>query len=147
MLLKITLGDLSKRGRYTRGRMAKCYHKACDVWDPTTRSPHSPRFLAAVTKAVLDSVLEMAEEEIVKEDMVDEEVAEKDVIEEDVMDYVKVDIKEDIIEEDVVKVEMVEETTIEPALTRDEVSNTASRGSEAVAVPRKAFSRDILAQK
>ena len=144
MLLKITLGDLSKRGRYTRGRMAKCYHKACDVWDPTTRSPHSPRFLAAVTKAVLDSVLEMAEEEIVKEDMVDEEVAEKDVIEED---YVKVDIKEDTIEEDVVKVEMVEETTIEPALTRDEVSNTASRGSEAVAVPRKAFSRDILAQK
>ena len=144
MLLKITLGDLSKRGRYTRGRMAKCYHKACDVWDPTTRSPHSPRFLAAVTKAVLDSVLEMAEEEIVKEDMVDEEVAEKDVIEED---YVKVDIKEDTIEEDVVKVEMVEETTIEPVLTRDEVSNTASRGSEAVAVPRKAFSRDILAQK
>ena len=143
MLLKITLGDLSKRGRYTRGRMAKCYHKACDVWDPTTRSPHSPRFLAAVTKAVLDSVLEMAEEEIVKEDMVDEEVAEKDV-----MDYVKVDdIKEDTIEEDVVKVEMVEETTIEPVLTRDEVSNTASRGSEAVAVPRKAFSRDILAQK
>ena len=143
MLLKITLGDLSKRGRYTRGRMAKCYHKACDVWDPTTRSPHSPRFLAAVTKAVLDSVLEMAEEEIVKEDMVDEEVAEKDVIEED---YVKVDdIKEDTIEEDVVKVEMVEETTIEP--TRDDVSNTASRGSEAVAVPRKAFSRDILAQK
>ena len=123
--------------------MAKCYHKACDVWDPTTRSPHSPRFLAAVTKAVLDSVLEMAEEEIVKEDMVDEEVAEKDV-----MDYVKVDdIKEDTIEEDVVKVEMVEETTIEPVLTRDEVSNTASRGSEAVAVPRKAFSRDILAQK
>ena len=140
MLLKITLGDLSKRGRYTRGRMAKCYHKACDVWDPTTRSPHSPRFLAAVTKAVLDSVLEMAKEEIVKEDM-----AEKDVIEED---YVKVDdIKEDTIEEDVVKVEMVEETTIEPVLTRDEVSNTASRGSEAVAVPRKAFSRDILAQK
>merc|ERR1712110_1359028 len=118
-------------GGYTRGRMAKCYHKACDVWDPTTRSPHSPRFLAAVTKAVLDSVLEMAEEEIVKEDMVDEEVAEK----------------EDTIEEDVVKVEMVEETTIEPVLTRDEVSNTASRGSEAVAVPRKAFSRDILAQK
>ena len=144
MLLKITLGDLSKRGRYTRGRMAKCYHKACDVWDPTTRSPHSPRFLAAVTKAVLDSVLEMAEEEIVKEDMVDEEVAEKDVIEED---FVKVDIKEDTIEEDVVKVEMVEETTIDPVLTRDEVSNTASRGSEAVAVPRKAFSRDILAQK
>ena len=144
MLLKITLGDLSNRGRYTRGRMAKCYHKACDVWDPTTRSPHSPRFLAAVTKAVLDSVLEMAEEEIVKEDMVDEEVAEKDVIEED---YVKVDIKEDTIEEDVVKVEMVEATTIEPVLTRDEVSNTASRGSEAVAVPRKAFSRDILAQK
>ena len=143
MLLKITLGDLSKRGRYTRGRMARCYHKACDVWDPTTRSPHSPRFLAAVTKAVLDSVLEMAEEETVKEDMVDEEVAEKDVIEED---YVKVDdIKEDTIEEDVVKVEMVEETTIEP--TRDDVSNTASRGSEAVAVPRKAFSRDILAQK
>jgi len=131
-------------GGYTRGRMAKCYHKACDVWDPTTRSPHSPRFLAAVTKAVLDSVLEMAEEEIVKEDMVDEEVAEKDVIEED---YVKVDIKEDTIEEDVVKVEMVEETTIDPVLTRDEVSNTASRGSEAVAVPRKAFSRDILAQK
>ena len=144
MLLKITLGDLSKCGRYTRGRMAKCYHKACDVWDPTTRSPHSPRFLAAVTKAVLDSVLEMAEEEIVKEDMVNEEVAEKDVIEED---FVKVDIKEDTIEEDVVKVEMVEETTIEPVLTRDEVSNTASRGSEAVAVPRKAFSRDILAQK
>ena len=145
MLLKITLGDLSKRGRYTRGRMAKCYHKACDVWDPTTRSPHSPRFLAAVTKAVLDSVLEMAEEEIVKEDMVDEEVAEKDVIEED---YVKVDdIKEDTIEEDVVEVEKVEETTIDPVLTRDEVSNTASRGSEAVAVPRKAFSRDILAQK
>ena len=140
MLLKITLGDLSKRGRYTRGRMAKCYHKACDVWDPTTRSPHSPRFLAAVTKAVLDSVLEMAEEEIVKEDMVDEEVAEKDV-----MDYGKVDdIKEDTIKEDV---EKVEETTIEPVLTRDEVSNTASRGSEAVAVPRKAFSRDILAQK
>ena len=45
--------------------MAQCYHKACDGWDPSTRSPESPRFLAAVTRAVLDSVLEMAEEDVV----------------------------------------------------------------------------------
>merc|ERR1719195_19522 len=70
-------------GGYTRGRMAQCYHKACDGWDPSTRSPESPRFLAAVTRAVLDSVLEMAEEDVVKEDIDKEDmIKEDDVLEE-----------------------------------------------------------------
>ena len=65
--------------RYTRGRMAQCYHKACDGWDPSTRSPESPRFLAAVTRAVLDSVLEMAEEDVVNEDTAEVEADKEDM--------------------------------------------------------------------
>ena len=132
--------------RYTRGRMAKCYHKACDVWDPTTRSPDSPRFLAAVTKAVLESVLEMAEEEIIGEEVAEEDVMNKNVIEEDV---IKEDvIKEDVTEEEVMKEDkekiMEETTTVKPVQSMEEASISA-RGSEVV--PRKAFSRDILGQQ
>merc|ERR1712181_141765 len=97
-------------GGYTRGRMAKCYHTPCDVWDPSTRAPESPRFLASVTQAVLESVLEMAEEEIIQKDIVDEKVAEGDVMNENA-------IKEDITEEDVVqekeKEKVTEETTVQ----------------------------------
>ena len=127
--------------RYTRGRMAECYHKACDVWDPTTRSPDSPRFLAAVTKAVLESVLEMAEEEIIGEEVAEEDVMNKNVIEEDV-------IKEDVTEEEVMKEDkekiMEETSTVKPVQSMEEASISA-RGSEVV--PRKAFSRDILGQQ
>merc|ERR1711981_530207 len=90
-------------GGYTRGRMAKCYHKACDVWDPATRSPDSPRFLATVTQAVLESVLEMAEEEIIQEDLVEEKVDE-----------------EDVIKEDVIKEKMAEETPVQTVQSMDE---------------------------
>jgi len=96
-------------GGYTRGRMAKCYHKACDVWDPDSRSPDSPRFLATVTQAVLESVLEMAEEEIIQEDLVEEKVDEEDVMNKNVTN-------EDVIKEDVIKKEkeeMMEETTVQ----------------------------------
>ena len=126
--------------------MAKCYHKACDVWDPTTRSPDSPRFLAAVTQAVLESVLEMAEEEIIGEEVAEEDVMNKNVIEEDV---IKEDvIKEDVTEEEVMKEDkekiMEETTTVKPVQSMEEASISA-RGSEVV--PRKAFSRDILGQQ
>ena len=127
--------------------MAKCYHKACDVWDPSTRAPDSPRFLASVTQAVLESVLEMAEEEIIKKDMIAEKVAEEDIMNENA---VKEDvIKEDTSERDVVmedKEKVTEETTVQTALSRDEAMSSA-RESEVVAVPRKAFSRDILSQQ
>ena len=121
--------------------MAKCYHKACDVWDPATRSPDSPRFLATVTQAVLESVLEMAEEEIIQEDLVEEKVDEEDVMNKNV-------IKEDVIKEDVIKEEkMAEETTVQTVQSMDE-SPFLDRGSEVQAiVPRKAFSRDILGQQ
>ena len=121
--------------------MAKCYHKACDVWDPTTRAPESPRFLASVTQAVLESVLEMAEEEIIQKDMMDEKVVEEDAMNENA-------VKEDITEEDVVQEEekVMEETTVQTVLSRDEAMSSA-RESEVVAVPRKAFSRDILAKQ
>ena len=126
--------------------MAKCYHKACDVWDPATRSPDSPRFLATVTQAVLESVLEMAEEEIIQEDLVEEKVDEEDVMNKNV---IKEDvIKEDVIKEDVIKEEkMAEETTVQTVQSMDE-SPFLDRGSEVQAiVPRKAFSRDILGQQ
>ena len=127
-------------GRYTRGRMAKCYHKACDVWDPDSRSPESPRFLATVTQAVLESVLEMAEEEIIQEDLIEEKVDEEDVMNKNVTN-------EDVIKEDVIKKEkeeMMEETTVQST----EQSPLSDRGSEVEAiVPRKAFSRDILGQQ
>merc|ERR1712192_369439 len=113
-------------GGYTRGRMAKCYHKACDVWDPSTRAPESPRFLASVTQAVLESVLEMAEEEIIQKDIVDEKVAEEDAMNEDVMNENA--IKEDITEEDVVqekeKEKVTEETTVQTVLSRDEAMSS-----------------------
>jgi len=135
-------------GGYTRGRMAKCYHKACDVWDPSTRAPDSPRFLASVTQAVLESVLEMAEEEIIQKDMIDEKVTEGDIMNENaVKDDV---IKEDVTEGDVVheeeKEKVMEETTVQTVLSKDEAMSSA-RESEVVAVPRKAFSRDILSQQ
>ena len=128
--------------------MAKCYHKACDVWDPATRAPDSPRFLASVTQAVLESVLEMAEEEIIQKHKIDEKVAEADVMNENA---IKEDvIKEDTTERDVVQEEdkekMMEETTVQTALSRDEAMSSA-RESEVVAVPRKAFSRDILGKQ
>ena len=130
--------------------MAKCYHKACDVWDPSTRAPDSPRFLASVTQAVLESVLEMAEEEIIKKDMIAEKVAEEDIMNENA---VKEDvIKEDVTEEDYVQEEeeekekVTEETTVQTVLSKDEAMSSA-RESEVVAVPRKAFSRDILSQQ
>ena len=138
--------------------MAKCYHKACDVWDPSTRSPDSPRFLASVTQAVLESVLEMAEEEIIQKDMVDMKVAEEDAmnenaVKEDVIqkNATKDDvIKDDITEGDVVQEEekekVVEETTVQKTQSKDEVISSA-RESEVVAVPRKAFSRDILGKQ
>merc|ERR1739844_519499 len=123
-------------GGYTRGRMAKCYHKACDVWDPDSRSPDSPRFLATVTQAVLESVLEMAEEEIIQEDLVEEKVDEEDVVNKNVTN-------EDVIKEDVIKKEkMMEETTVQTVQSTEE-SPLSDRGSEVEAiVPRKAFSRD-----
>ena len=128
--------------------MAKCYHKACDVWDPSTRAPDSPRFLATVTQAVLESVLEMAEEEIIQKDMIDEKVTEGDIMNENaVKDDV---IKEDVTEGDVVhekeKEKVMEETTVQTVLSKDEAMSSA-RESEVVAVPRKAFSRDILSQQ
>ena len=123
--------------------MAKCYHKACDVWDPDSRSPDSPRFLATVTQAVLESVLEMAEEEIIQEDLVEEKVDEEDVMNKNVTN-------EDVIKEDVIKQEMeemMEETTIQTVQSLEE-SPLLDRGSEVEAiVPRKAFSRDILGQQ
>ena len=127
--------------------MAKCYHKACDVWDPATRAPDSPRFLASVTQAVLESVLEMAEEEIIQKDMIDEKVAEADVMNENATEEDV--IKEDTTEGDVVmeeKEKVMEETTIQTVLSRDEAMSSA-RESEVVAVPRKAFSRDILGKQ
>ena len=125
-------------GRYTRGRMAKCYHKACDVWDPATRSPDSPRFLATVTQAVLESVLEMAEEEKIQEDLIEEKVDEEDVMNKNAT-------KEDVIKEE--KEEMIEETTVQTAQSMEE-SSFLDRGSEVQAiVPRKAFSREILGQQ
>ena len=128
--------------------MAKCYHKACDVWDPSTRAPDSPRFLATVTQAVLESVLEMAEEEIIQKDMIDEKVTKGDIMNENA---VKEDvIKEDVTEGDVVheeeKEKVMEETTVQTVLSKDEAMSSA-RESEVVAVPRKAFSRDILSQQ
>ena len=129
--------------------MAKCYHKACDVWDPSTRAPDSPRFLASVTQAVLESVLEMAEEEIIQKVMIDEKVAaEKDFINENAVneDVIKEDVTDgDVIQEEE-KEKVMEETTVQPALSKDEAMSSA-RESEVVAVPRKAFSRDILSQQ
>ena len=146
-LLMVIMRLMVDNGRYTRGRMAKCYHKACDVWDPDSRSPESPRFLATVTQAVLESVLEMAEEEIIQKDMIDETVAEKEVMNENA---VKEDvIKEDTSERDVVmedKEKVTEETAVQTVLSKDEAMSSA-RESEVVAVPRKAFSRDILSQQ
>ena len=129
--------------------MAKCYHKACDVWDPSTRAPDSPRFLASVTQAVLESVLEMAEEEIIQKVMIDEKVAaEKDFINENAVNEDV--IKEDVTEGDVVQEEdkekMMGETTVQTVFSKDEAMSSA-RESEVVAVPRKAFSREILAQQ
>lgn len=43
--------------------MKECYHKSCDTYDLEARGKESPVFLAAVTQAVLDSVMELAEEE------------------------------------------------------------------------------------
>merc|ERR1712037_766969 len=114
-------------GGYTRGRMAKCYHKACDVWDPDSRSPDSPRFLATVTQAVLESVLEMAEEEIIQEALVGEKVDEEDVMNKNV-------IKEDVIMKE--KEEMMEKTTVQTVQSSEE-SPFSNRGSEVEAiVPR-----------
>ena len=119
--------------RYTRGRMAQCYHKACDGWDPSTRSPESPRFLAAVTRAVLDSVLEMAEEDVVNEDTAEVEADKDDMIMEDID-------KEDMIKED----DVLEETTVRAdvaASLRNKESPTATRESEVAPVPRKGFAK------
>ena len=127
-----------EHGRYTRGRMAECYHKACDVWDPDSRSPDSRRFLATVTQAVLESVLEMAEEENIQEDLIEEKLDEEDVMNKNAT-------KEDVIKEE--KEEMIEETTVQTAQSMEE-SSFLDRGSEVQAiVPRKAFSRDILGQQ
>jgi len=138
-------------GGYTRGRMAKCYHKACDVWDPETRSSDSPRFLATVTQAVLESVLEMAEEEIIQEAPVQEEkVAEEEVINKNVIkkDVTKKDVtKKDVIndqKEEVMEEKETEETTIQTVESLED-SSISARGSEVEGiVPRKAFSRHIL---
>ena len=115
--------------------MAQCYHKACDGWDPSTRSPESPRFLAAVTRAVLDSVLEMAEEDVVNEDTAEVEADKEDMNKEDViMD------KEDMIKED----DVLEETTVRAdvaASLRNKESPTATRESEVAPVPRKGFAK------
>ena len=115
--------------------MAQCYHKACDSWDPSTRSPESPRFLAAVTRAVLDSVLEMAEEDVVNEDTAEVEADKEDMNKEDViMD------KEDMIKED----DVLEETTVRAdvaASLRNKESPTATRESEVAPVPRKGFAK------
>ena len=109
--------------------MAQCYHKACDGWDPSTRSPESPRFLAAVTRAVLDSVLEMAEEDVVNEVEADKE----DLNKEDL-------IMEDIDKED----DVLEETTVRAGVAasqRNKESPTATRESEVAPVPRKGFAK------
>ena len=119
--------------RYTRGVMAQCYHKACDGWDPSTRSPESPRFLAAVTRAVLDSVLEMAEEDVVNENTAEVEADKEDMIMEDID-------KEDMIKED----DVLEETTVRAdvaASLRNKESPTATRESEVAPVPRKGFEK------
>ena len=113
--------------------MAQCYHKACDGWDPSTRSPESPRFLAAVTRAVLDSVLEMAEEDVVNEDTAEVKADKEDMIMEDID-------KEDMIKED----DVLEETTVRAdvaASQRNKESPTAIRESEVAPVPRKGFAK------
>ena len=113
--------------------MAQCYHKACDGWDPSTRSPESPRFLAAVTRAVLDSVLEMAEEDVVNENTAEVEADKEDMIMEDID-------KEDMIKED----DVLEETTVRAdvaASLRNKDSPTATRESEVAPVPRKGFAK------
>ena len=136
--------------------MAKCYHKACDVWDPESRSPDSARFLATVTQAVLESVLEMAEEEIIQEapvqeeNVAEEEVINKNAIKKDVIeqDVTKKDVineqKEEVMGEKVMEEKETEETTIQTVESLEE-SSISARGSEVQGiVPRKAFSRDIL---
>ena len=113
--------------------MAQCYHKACDGWDPSTRSPESPRFLAAVTRAVLDSVLEMAEEDVVNENTAEVEADKEDMIMEDID-------KEDMIKKD----DVLEETTVRAdvaASLRNKESPTATRESEVAPVPRKGFAK------
>ena len=123
--------------------MAQCYHKACDGWDPSTRSPESPRFLAAVTRAVLDSVLEMAEEDVVNEDTAEEEADKEDMKKEDMNkeDMIMKEIdKEDMIKED----DVLEETTVRAdvaASLRNKESPTATRESEVAPVPRKGFAK------
>ena len=102
--------------------MAQCYHKACDGWDPSTRSPESPRFLAAVTRAVLDSVLEMAEEDVVNEDTAEVEADKEDVD------------KDDVVEETTVRADVA-------ASLRNKESQTATRESEVAPVPRKGFAK------
>ena len=141
--------------------MAKCYHKACDVWDPESRSPDSPRFLATVTQAVLESVLEMAEEEIIQEapvqeeNVAEEEVVNKNVIKKDVIkqDVTKKDVineqkekvmEEKVIEEKVMEEKEIKETTIQTVESLED-SSISARGSEVQGIlPRKAFSRDIF---
>ena len=118
--------------------MAQCYHKACDGWDPSTRSPESPRFLAAVTRAVLDSVLEMAEDDVVNENTADVEADKEDLNKED-MSMEDID-KEDMIKED----DVLEETTVRAdidASLRNKESPTATRESEVAPVPRKGFAK------
>jgi len=114
-------------GGYTRGRMAQCYHKACDGWDPSTRSPESPRFLAAVTRAVLDSVLEMAEEDVVNKDTAEVEADKEDMNKEEM-------IMEDIDKEDMIKEDdVLEETTVRAdvaASLRNKESPTVENSSQ-----------------
>lgn len=64
-------------GGYTRGHMRRCYHAPCDTADLTARGPHSSPFLAAVTEAILGSVLQLAKEEDVDEEETEEELFEE----------------------------------------------------------------------